>query len=268
VTPAMQSRDPRRRAVLRWWMSLFGVSAVARPGPGGPVLVVGGWSFTVAVPLEDLGPENVVESDPRSTIASTERPAMPIVITGYEIDRDADVPAIASANPSRQILRATAPGGRFGFVDITPVEDPAAAGDLVRAATTGSASAVAGAYEVFHTNDRPAPPFAAGAERSSVIFVNFLECRPENEDAAFELWGQVNAYMVTKPGYRWHRLHRRIEPDAPFGFVNVVEWESAAAWQAAHDDGFRALAIRPEMPFVAYPTLCLPVVDGRVATPA
>jgi hypothetical protein len=39
--------------------------------------------------------------------------------------------------------------------------------------------------------------------------------------------------------------------------VNVVEWESVAAWQAAHDEGFRELAADP--PFVARPTLCLPV---------
>lgn len=54
--------------------------------------------------------------------------------------------------------------------------------------------------------------------------------------------------MVTEPGYRWHRLHRRGHDDAPFGLVNLAGWESADAWAAAHDDGFRALADRPDIP--------------------
>jgi heme-degrading monooxygenase HmoA len=73
------------------------------------------------------------------------------------------------------------------------------------------------------------------------------------------VWRDVNAYMVNKPGYRWHRLHRRVSDDAPFGLVNVVEWESVAAWRAAHDEGFRERAVRPNMPMTAYPTLCVPV---------
>jgi heme-degrading monooxygenase HmoA len=94
------------------------------------------------------------------------------------------------------------------------------------------------------------------------MFVNCLECPSDREDATFEVWQEINAYMVTKPGYRWHKLHRRTHPDAPFGFVNVVEWESAAAWQAAHDEGFRALAARPDLTFTAYPTLCQPIEDA------
>jgi hypothetical protein len=67
--------------------------------------------------------------------------------------------------------------------------------------------------------------------------------------------------MVTKPGYRWHRLHRRLDDEAPFGLVNVVEWESPQAWRAAHDDGFRRLA-GGELPFTAHPTLCRPLAAG------
>jgi hypothetical protein len=66
-----------------------------------------------------------------------------------------------------------------------------------------------------------------------------------------------NDYMVSTPGCRSHTLHLRVG-DAAFGMVNVVEWESVEAWQAGHDDGFRAIAARPQ-PFVSHPTLCRPV---------
>jgi hypothetical protein len=81
---------------------------------------------------------------------------------------------------------------------------------------------------------------------------------PDRHDEAFAAWQRVNRYMVAKPGYRWHRLHRRLDDHAPFGLVNVVEWESPEAWLAAHDEGFRALA-GGDLPFTAHPTLCRPV---------
>ena len=71
--------------------------------------------------------------------------------------------------------------------------------------------------------------------------------------------------MVNQPGYRWHRLHHRVHDDAAFGLVNIVEWESVTAWQAAHDAGFRARAVRDHMPFDAHPTLCRPTVRVNAA---
>jgi hypothetical protein len=88
--------------------------------------------------------------------------------------------------------------------------------------------------------------------------------RPGDEDDAFAVWREINAYMVTKPGYRWHRLHRRTDPSAPFGQVNVARWESAAAWRAAHDEGFRTLAARPDLPFEPVATLCELVGDPEL----
>jgi hypothetical protein len=45
--------DTRRRAGLRWWMTLCGVGAVALPTANGPVHLVGGLGFSFAVPLDD-----------------------------------------------------------------------------------------------------------------------------------------------------------------------------------------------------------------------
>jgi heme-degrading monooxygenase HmoA len=182
---------------------------------------------------------------------------MPVVITCYEIPRDTTPPA--GANRPRLLLRAAAaPPSPFGYVELCDVADREDAVTTARGLADGTVPARSGSYEVIHANDRPAAAFAGDAG-SSIMFVNCLQCAPEDEDAAFAVWREINAYMVTQPGYRWHKLHRRAHPDGAFGFVNVVEWESAAAWEAAHDEGFRALAARPDLPFAPLPTLCSPV---------
>ena len=75
----------------------------------------------------------------------------------------------------------------------------------------------------------------------AVTLINCFDIPAGREDEFFGLWQQVNAYMRTKPGYRGHKLHQALTRDAPFRFVNVAQWASAAHFQAAHDEGFRAL---------------------------
>jgi heme-degrading monooxygenase HmoA len=79
----------------------------------------------------------------------------------------------------------------------------------------------------------------------SIRFINLFEVPAGRDEAFRELWGEVNRYMVAKPGYRNHRLHRALADDARYRFINYVEWDSVEAWDAAHDDGFRALVGRP-----------------------
>lgn len=81
---------------------------------------------------------------------------------------------------------------------------------------------------------------------SAVTLVNCFEVPAGREEEFFALWMQVNNYMRTKKGYLGHKLHRSLAPDARYRFVNVAQWASAADFQAAHDDGFRALVSQPE----------------------
>jgi hypothetical protein len=179
------------------------------------------------------------------------------LITCFRVPREAEPPVGEGRPSSARLLRAAVDDAPFGYIEIADVAPEDAAGAVAETRTT-LRSSLPGAYEVFHVGDQAAPPFAPDGTDSSVMFVNCMELPPENFDAAFGLWRDVNAYMVRKPGYRWHRLHRRVSEDAPFGLVNVVEWESIAAWRAAHDEGFRERAVRPQMPMKTYPTLCNP----------
>ncbi len=89
-----------------------------------------------------------------------------------------------------------------------------------------------------------------------IQFFNCFEVPAGQEDRFFSLWLEVNAYMVTKPGYVSHQLHRSVESGARFRFLNHGVWLSAEHWRAAHDAGFRELLSRPEWaPFTSVPGL-------------
>jgi hypothetical protein len=177
---------------------------------------------------------------------------MTTVITVYDVPADADAPPSLGAGHVRH--RAAGVPAAFGWIDLAmSLSSEQAATAVARASALPGA--LSGRYDAFHVNDHAAEPFDHDAQGRRVVFVNCMRFEPGQHDAAFAAWEQVNRYMVHKPGYRWHRLHRRLHDDAPFGLVNVVEWESPEAWQAAHDEGFRALT-GGDLPFTAFPTLC------------
>lgn len=98
---------------------------------------------------------------------------------------------------------------------------------------------------------------------SAVTLVNCFEIPAGRENEFFELWEQVNTYMRQKKGYLGHKLHRSLAPDAKYRFVNVAQWASAADFQAAHDEGFRALVSDEKWrPFSSFPALYEVVHQG------
>jgi len=78
-----------------------------------------------------------------------------------------------------------------------------------------------------------------------ITLINSFRVPAGRDEEFFAMWKQVNTYMRSKPGYIGHKLHRSLEPDASYRFVNVAQWESKAHFDAAHDDGFRALVTQP-----------------------
>jgi heme-degrading monooxygenase HmoA len=103
---------------------------------------------------------------------------------------------------------------------------------------------------------QPAKELRSGGRMPGVTLVNCFEVPAGREEEFFSLWEQVNNYMRTKPGYLAHNLHRSLASNAPFRFVNVAQWASVEDFQAAHDDGFRALVSQPAWaPFRSTPAL-------------
>ena len=79
----------------------------------------------------------------------------------------------------------------------------------------------------------------------TVRFVNCFEVPAGREEDFFALFREVNGYMMAKPGYVGHRMHRSLRPDARYRFVNYATWTTGEAWEAAHDQGFRELLANP-----------------------
>lgn len=100
-----------------------------------------------------------------------------------------------------------------------------------------------------------------------VQFVNCFEVPAGSEEVFLQLWSEVNAHMVAKPGYVSHRLHRSLAGDARYRFVNLAEWDTVDDWRGAHDAEFRALVTRPEWaPFSSTPALYEVVHQGAATT--
>ena len=80
----------------------------------------------------------------------------------------------------------------------------------------------------------------------SVILINPFEVPANVSDEQFLAgWQHAADYMSRQPGFIGSRLHRSLGDGARFRFINVAEWESPAAFQAAvSTDEFREIAGR------------------------
>jgi heme oxygenase (mycobilin-producing) len=66
-----------------------------------------------------------------------------------------------------------------------------------------------------------------------VTLINAFEIAPEQLDTFLAGWRERAEFMSTQPGFRSFRLHRSLSPDSRFQLINVAEWDSADALQAA-----------------------------------
>jgi heme-degrading monooxygenase HmoA len=80
----------------------------------------------------------------------------------------------------------------------------------------------------------------------AVILINPFEVPEGIPDEDFlSGWERAANYMREQPGFLSTRLHRAVTEDARFRFINVAEWESPQAFQAAvSSDEFREIAGR------------------------
>ncbi len=78
----------------------------------------------------------------------------------------------------------------------------------------------------------------------SVILINPFEVPEGSDDDAFlRGWERAADYMRQQPGFVSTRLHRALQADARFRFINVAEWDSPQDFQAAlGSDQFREIA--------------------------
>jgi quinol monooxygenase YgiN len=88
----------------------------------------------------------------------------------------------------------------------------------------------------------------------TVILINPFEVPADQEEQFLKAWHEGAEILRQAPGFLSTRLHKSLEPQAKFRFVNVAEWESPQHFQAAmRTEAFQQ--IRQKMPFTANPAL-------------
>jgi heme oxygenase (mycobilin-producing) len=90
------------------------------------------------------------------------------------------------------------------------------------------------------------------ANNDPVVLINLFEVPAEADEGFIGAWEAARDFLAAQDGYRSTALHRSLGPDAEFRFVNLAEWASAAAFQAA--TSHPAFPGR-DMPFPAHPGL-------------
>ena len=87
-----------------------------------------------------------------------------------------------------------------------------------------------------------------------VTLINPFEVTEDEEEQFLKAWLEGAALLRQAPGFISTRLHRSLDPQAKFRFVNIAQWESPQHFQAAMSiEAFQQ--IREKMPFTANPAL-------------
>ena len=68
---------------------------------------------------------------------------------------------------------------------------------------------------------------------ANITVINPFEVPQGRENEALSMWETFAEYFRKQPGYISTKLHKAINPDAKFYLVNIAEWESVEAFQAA-----------------------------------
>jgi heme-degrading monooxygenase HmoA len=99
----------------------------------------------------------------------------------------------------------------------------------------------------------------------ATILINPFEVPADADDAFVGAWERTRDFLEGQPGYVDTALHRALNPDADFRFVNVARWASPEAFQAAiAQPGFPG----GELPVTGHPALYRVVREDATAREA
>jgi heme-degrading monooxygenase HmoA len=96
-----------------------------------------------------------------------------------------------------------------------------------------------------------------------ITLINVFEIRHDDVELFVQEWQERAQFLGRQPGFRSLRLLRALTPDSRFQLVNVAEWDSAEALNAAQDF-FRQSTHRSMQDFAvaAHPALYRIVIEA------
>ena len=98
-----------------------------------------------------------------------------------------------------------------------------------------------------------------------ITLINVFEIRRDDVEQFLQEWRERAQFLGRQPGFRSLRLHQALSLDSRFQLVNVAEWDSAQALDAATaHDYFKQSAQRSIHDFAvaANPALYRVVIEG------
>jgi len=89
----------------------------------------------------------------------------------------------------------------------------------------------------------PSPDVPTGGP---VTLINSFTVSPERDEAFLALWTATSHYFRAQPGFISLRLHRAVNADAGYRWINVANWASETDFRAAHGTAeFRKVVTQP-----------------------
>lgn len=74
---------------------------------------------------------------------------------------------------------------------------------------------------------------SAFAQDTKVVLINVFEVPSAQEAEVMQSWIKSKEFLEKQPGYINTRLHKNIDPNGKFRFINVAEWASPQQFQGA-----------------------------------
>jgi heme-degrading monooxygenase HmoA len=68
---------------------------------------------------------------------------------------------------------------------------------------------------------------------TTATLINCFQVPAEREAEFLKLWHQADALLRRRGGYLTTRLHKALQPDSRYQYVNIAELDSAETWKAA-----------------------------------
>lgn len=88
----------------------------------------------------------------------------------------------------------------------------------------------------------------------AVTLINPFEVPEGQEEQFLKEWTEAAEVIRQEPGFLSTRLHKSLNPQTKFRFINVAQWESAQHFQAAMSkEAFQKLI--QKMTYISYPAL-------------
>lgn len=83
---------------------------------------------------------------------------------------------------------------------------------------------------------------AVAPASAEVTLINPFHVPESQEQAVLEHWEQARDLLETQPGYISTTLHRSLQPNSQFHYINVAKWESTDDFKAAISEMNKSLS--------------------------